>query len=251
MSVLKLKDRIVSYHDSCDYKLLNKVPVIIVINGRNFAKATELLNKPYCDKFSECILSTTLKLCTEVEGVIFAYQHGDEIILTLRNDQSLDTAAWLDNKIQKICSITASIATLHFNNCANAIDLNLASEPTFTSQAFMVPNITEAINTMVYKQQYNFYNSIQFACFYELIKKYNKDTIKAMLSGLTIDEKIELLKQECDIDFNSYPMSFRRGSAFYKVAKLNNDGTLKNKWTMDVEPPIFTRDHDFLAKIIK
>jgi len=160
----KLRDRIESYQDSSDYKLLSRVPMIICINGRGFAKATELLEKPYCAKFAECILSTTLRLCTEIEGALFAYQQNDEIVLVIRNDQTPDTTPWYDNKIQKICSVTSSIATMHFNNCATTIDLNLTGEPVFISQVFVVPNVAEAINTMVYKQQQNFHTSIQFTC---------------------------------------------------------------------------------------
>lgn len=250
MSNVKLKDRIDSYQESSDYKLLNKVPLVISINGRAFSKLTSLLDKPHCIKFSECILSTMLRMCTEIEGAIFAYQHNDEIIILLRNDQSLETNPWYDNKLQKICSATASIATLHFNNCAAAIDLNLLGEPIFTSQVFPVPNIMEAINTIVYKQQHNFHTSIQFACFYELLKKYDKNTIKEMLSGLSTDEKIDLLHQECNIDFNEYPVSFRRGTSCYKVPKVIN-GTMKNKWTINSELPIFTKDQSFLTNIFK
>src|SRR5271166_6429883 len=137
----KLKDRIESYQASTDYKLLPRVPIIICINGRGFAKVTQLLDKPYCPKFSECIMSTMLRLCTDVEGALFAYQHNDEIVVVARNDQSPESLPWFDNRVQKISSITSSIATLHFNKCTTAIELNLMSEPTFACRVFAVPNI--------------------------------------------------------------------------------------------------------------
>lgn len=250
MSNLKLKDRIESYHDASDYRLLSRVPIIVSVNGKSFSKLTSLLDKPYCEKFSECLLSTMLRLCSEIEGALFAYQHNDEIVVLVRNDQHLDTSPWFDNKIQKICSLTSSIATLHFNECANALDLNFMGDPVFTSQIFAVPNIVEATNTMVYKQQQNFHTSIQLACFYELLKKYDKNTIKEMLSGLSIDEKIDLLNQECNINFNEYPDSFRRGSACYKIPKVT-EGGLKNKWAINSELPIFAKDQAFLTNIFK
>lgn len=246
----KLKDRIDAYQSAADYRLLPRLPLIIVINGRAFSKLTQLLDKPYCPKFSECVLSTTLRLCTEVEGALFGYQYSDEIVLVLRNDQHPDTTPWYDNRLQKICSITSSIATTHFNDCATSLNLNLAGDPLFTSQVFAVPNIGEAINTVVYKQQYNFHNSIQLACFYELIKKHDKNAIKEMLTGLSVDEKIDLLNQECQIDFNQYPAPFRRGTACYKVPKLL-DGVTKHKWFLNPEPPIFTKDQSFLTNIFK
>lgn len=251
MSSIKLKDRINSYQELSDYKLLPRVPLIIYINGRSFSKATELLDKPHCNKLSECLLSTTLRLCNEVDGAIFAYQFNDEIILIVRNDQNTDTAPWHDNKLQSICSATSSIATLHFNNCAKAIELNLVGEPIFRSHVFVVPNILEAINTLIYKQQQNFYSSMQFACFYELLKKYDKHHIKEMLNGLSVDEKNDILYQECEIDFNSYHSSFRRGSACYKVPKIIKDGTMKNKWFINSDLPIFTQNQSFLSNIAK
>jgi tRNA(His) guanylyltransferase len=250
MNNLKLRDRIESYQSLSDYKLLPRLPLIIVVNGRGFSKLTQLLNKPYCPKFAECMFSTMTRLCTEVEGVLFSYCHNDEIILIVRNDHHVDTMPWYDNRIQKICSITSAIATTHFNQCAERLQLDLTGDAIFTSQIFAVPNIAEAINTLVYKQQQNFHTSIQFSCLYELIKKYDKNAIKGMLSGLSIDEKIDLLHQECQTEFNSYPTSFRRGAACYKVPKLS-EGITKHKWYTNTEPPIFTEDQPFISNILK
>lgn len=250
MSNFKLKDRIESYQNQTEFKLLNKLPVIIVVNGRAFAKLTSLLDKPYSDVFSECLASTSLKLCSEVEGCIFAYQHNDEIVLISRNDQAVDTSPWFDNKVQKISSIVSSMATLHFNRCIGSTELNLLGEAHFSTKVFTVPNVAEAINTIIYKQQQNFYTSIQFACFYELLKKYDKNSIKEMIQGLSFDEKVDLLQQECDIDFNKYPTAFRRGASFYKIPKLVGE-TMKNKWFINDDLPIFTKDQSFLSNIFK
>lgn len=247
----KLKDRIDSYQESTDFKLLNRLPIIICVNGRGFSKFTSLLDKPYCPQLADSMFSTMLKLCTDVDGTLFAYQHNDEIVLVVRNDQSPETEPWYDNRVQKICSVTASIATLHFKNYLDTLDLNYVGEPIFTSQAFVVPTVGEAINTIVFKQQQNFHTSIQFACFYELLKKYDKNTIKEMLNRLSVDEKVDLLQQECDVVFNEYPHAFRRGAGCYKVPKVVSDGTMKNKWIVNPELPIFTKDQSFLSNIFK
>jgi len=250
MSHQTLKDRIDSYKESSDIKLLARLPLVICVNGRSFSKVTTLLDKPYDNKLAECMHSTMLRLCNEIEGALFAYHFNDEISIIARNDQSPDTSPWYDNKLQKICSITSSIATSHFDDCATSIELNLTGDPIFYSQIFAVPNIGEAVNTVIYKQQNNFLTSIQLSCFYELLKKYEKNTIKEMLSGLTIDEKIDLLKQECNVDFNDYPTAFRRGAACYKIPKIIND-SIKNKWFINNELPIFTKDQSFLTNIFK
>jgi tRNA(His) 5'-end guanylyltransferase len=245
-----LKDRVERYQSATDYRLLDRVPIIICVNGRGFSKVTQLLDKPYCPKFAECILSTTLKLCQEVEGALFAYQHNDEIVIVARNDQNNDTNPWYDNKLQKICSVTSATATMHFNEVADKIDLNVTGAPIFTSQVFAVPTIGEAVNTIIYKQQQNFHTSIQSACLYELIKKYDRNNIKEMMAGLSVDEKVDLLHQEVDINFNDYPVSFRRGAASYKVPIVSGE-SMRNKWHLNLEPPIFTKDQSFLSNIFK
>lgn len=246
----KLKDRFDFYEGSTDYKIIPKLPIIISINGRGFSNLTNLLKKPYDNKFAECMFSTMLRLCTELEGALFAYQYNDEINIVTRNDQNNDTTPWFGNKLQKICSISSAYASMHFNECATSIGLNVMGDPVFTAHVFPVPTIAEAINTLVYKQQHNFLVSLQLACFYELLNKYDKNSIKEMLQGLTSDEKIDLLKQECNVNFNDYSPSFRRGTACYKIPKVS-DGNVKNVWTLNSELPIFTRDQSFLSNIFK
>lgn len=245
-----LKSRIDSYQESYNYKILAKLPLVISINGRSFLKTTSLLDKPFCEKFAECMISTMMKLCQEVEGCFFGYYFNDEIVLILKNDQTIDTNPWFDNKIQKICSATASIATNHFNDCAKSLELTLNGDAIFLSEVFAAPTISEALNCLIYKQQQNFYLSAQYACFYELLKFHNKETIKEMLSGLSLDEKIDLLNQECDIDFNKYNSVFRRGAACYKVPKLTDQGS-KNKWFVDRDLQIFSMAQSFLTNIGK
>ena len=247
----KLKDRIESYQNQSDYKLLNKLPIIFSINGKSFSKFTSLLEKPFSEGFFECIKSTLMRLCVEIDGVVFGYQFNDEIIIVARNDQSSETEAWFDNKIQKLISVSSSVASTHFNNCALSIGLNTIGDPLFLTQVFTVPNIIEAINFVIYKQQQNFYTSTQLACTYELYNKnYNKQQIKDMTHGLSIDDKILLLSQECNIDFNKYSSAFKRGIGCYKAPKIV-DGIVKNKWIINEDLPIFTQDTSFLNNIFK
>ncbi len=247
---ITIRDRISSYEEVSNYKLLAKLPVVVHINGRSFSKITSLLDKPFCYKFSECISATMLQLCMEIEGAMFGYQFNDEIIIIVRNDQNIDTIPWYDNRIQKIVSVSASVATLHFSNLSHATDLNLMGDPIFLSNTYTVPSILEAIHVLISKQHQNLQGSIQSASFYELLKKYDKNTIKEMLSGLNMDEKVDLLSQECGVDFNQYPVAFRRGIACYRAPKLVND-VVKNKWVINHELPIFTQDHSFLVNILK
>ena len=62
--------------------------------------------------------------------------------------------------------------------------------------------------------------------------------------------KTDLLSQECNINFNDYPMIFRRGVGAYKAPKII-DGTMKNRWSLNTELPIFTKNPDFLGNIFR
>ena len=54
-------------------------------------------------------------LAKNIQGCVFAYQQSDEITLLLIDYQKLTSSAWFDYEIQKMCSISASMATMVFN----------------------------------------------------------------------------------------------------------------------------------------
>lgn len=249
-----LKNRIQTYEKVSNYTLLNRVPLIITINGRSFSKTTSLLDKPFSTPFIECMSSCLLKVAQEIEGCLFGYCFNDEIVLVLKNDTNDGNDSWYNNEIQKIVSVIASITTLQFNNYAKTSELNILGDAIFLANVFAVPYIMEAVNVLVAKQQLAFQKAVQFACFYELLKKFNKNDIREMLSGTNTDEKINLLQQEANIDFNEYSPIFKRGVACYRAPSLleyNGEEIVKNKWKLDLDLPIYTKDHSFLSSILK
>lgn len=252
MSVINtLQERISSYEELTNYKLIKKLPVITILNGRSFKKNTSLLEKPFSSQFIELMCATIIKLAQEIDGISFIYSFNDEIVIVSRNDRHLDTNAWCDNNIQKMVSLSASVATLEFNKIAKNNIVELLGDPIFTSKTFVVPNIVEAINTLISKQQQCFYTSLHMACFYELLKKYDIETVKQTLLEKNAAAKAEILFEECGIEYNKYPLSFKRGIACYRIPKVINGEEIKNKLTIDMEIPIFTKDHNFLSTIFK
>lgn len=244
------KDRIQSYISDSDYKLLPRVPLLISINGRSFSKITAGLDKPFSLELSEALIHTTSKLFQEIEGAIFAYHFNDEMLFVVRNDTNQNTSPWFDNKIQKLSSVTASMATYYFNSHSIINDLDLIGEPIFTSTVFVVPNIAEAINTVILKQQQHMISSIHNACFYELIKLKDKNDIKEILSGLSSDDKVTFLKENFNIEYSDYHPVYRRGVAFYKIPKII-DNTVKYKLGVNKDLPIFSYDQEMLMNIFK
>jgi tRNA(His) 5'-end guanylyltransferase len=85
-----------------------------------------------------------------------------------------------------------------------------------------------------------------------LIKKYSdKNDVKEILSSFSMDEKINILKSKCDIDYDDYSVEFRRGSACYRVPKIYDEGNLKYKWEVNKNLPSFQNDHSLLSSILK
>lgn len=253
MTVQTLKERITSYKEANSLKLMRRVPIIINVNGRAFARITNDLSKPYCAEFMNAMCATSIKLCHEITGSVFAYCFNDNITIVTRNDQSNETMPWFQNDAQKIVSASASIATLEFSNAARDLGLKLAGDATFASSVYAVPNLTEAINVLVAMQQVSTHSSLNFASYYELYKKYGQDAYD-IVQGRTAEEKEELLTEECGIAFNNYPSAFRRGVAFYRAPTLVSSAEgqiMKNKWVMNNEIPIFTKDQTFLTNIFK
>lgn len=54
-------------------------------------------------------------LCKNIQGCVFGYTQSDEITLILIDYQTLTTDAWFDYEVQKLCSVSASMATMAFN----------------------------------------------------------------------------------------------------------------------------------------
>jgi tRNA(His) 5'-end guanylyltransferase len=63
-----------------------------------------------------------------------------------------------------------------------------------------------------------------------------------------------MLFVEKGINWNDYPTHLKRGSCCIKVpVKINEDTeqeTIRNKWIVDNEIPIFTQDKEYVNKLV-
>ena len=244
-----LRERVNSYREISDYKLLPKLPIITVVNGRQFRKITSLLEKPFDVRFVELMAGSAIKLMHEIDGSMFAFAYSDEIIVVSRNDQTVSTEPYYDGKIQKISSITASVATLEFSRLAARRGIELFGEPVFTSECFVVPNVMEAVNYIISKQQRAFYIALYQTCYYLMSKSYDPNRVKDILDSKTLEEKIEILKDDFGRDFMSEPSMVQRGIGLYRMDKVF-DGGVKRKLTVDMELPLFAKDIEFLVRVL-
>lgn len=110
-----LGDRMKGYESVSKTNLVKRMPVAIRIDGRAFHTFTRGFNKPYDAVLSNSMRRTMQYLCENVQGCVFGYTQSDEITLILIDYQTINTNPFFDNEVQKICSITASMATSAFS----------------------------------------------------------------------------------------------------------------------------------------
>ena len=243
--------------------LPNRLPVIIRIDGKSFHTFSKGFKKPF-DGFLSCAMtSTTKKLVENVEGCVFGYTQSDEISLLLKNDQMNETSPWFDNNLSKLISLSASMATLYFNDSfRRTIEDWVANEDVpykdatiywtaidkgalFDSRAFVLPNVEEVVNYFIFRQQDCTKNSIQSVAQANFSHKE--------IQGLNCDQLQEKLFQERKINWGEdTPTKYKRGISVYKSrveVETPNGKTIRTKPIIDKELPIFSQDRDFIKSI--
>ena len=245
-----LGDRMKSYEGAYETSMIGRLPVIIRVDGKRFSKLTKRIKaeKPFDDRFSAAMTSAMFKTAQDIEGCVIGFTQSDEITFVVRNDQSLESEPWFGNRVQKITSITASMCTAHFLN-AIGDDVGHAY---FDARTFVVPNIIEAGNCLVWRQNDAVKNIISAACYYESAKAIGKKTARKKMHGLNQKQQQEMLFQETGINWNDYPVKYKRGIACYKIKNtLQIDGQEieRSSWIVDENIPNFVGT-DFLQSIL-
>ena len=163
-----------NYENRTRIFLPRRTYTIVRLDGKSFHTYTKGLNKPFDEGFISDMAETTKYLCQNIQGCKFGYVQSDEISLLLTDFDTLTTDAWFDGNIQKIASISASMATAKFNllriNRTSSDNYKAYQEinkvwrfqlAMFDSRVFTIPSRTEVINYFVWRQQDAVRNSIQ------------------------------------------------------------------------------------------
>ena len=226
---------------------------VLRLDGKAFHTYTRGCERPFDLGLMDDMDSTAKYLCENMQGALFAYVQSDEISILLTDFKKIKTSAWFDYEIQKISSISASMAAAKFNqlrlkriieadsdeniglkgNVLQALNDKLAA---FDCRTFSVPDPVEVANVFIARQNDATKNAISMAAQAEFSHK--------SLHGLSGNEKQEKLFQEKGINFNDYPAGFRRGRFIERVV-YDKDGATRSKWDV-VESPIFTQEQGFL-----
>ena len=221
------------YEESSKTKLLRRTPVIIRLDGCHFHTFTKTLNKPFDDVFMNVMQKTMLHLCENIQGCVLGYTQSDEITLVLKDYDNLNSNAWFDYEVQKLCSVTASMATLYFNKEFNNeiilkdnsnIDLEYLNNlkkaynlgATFDSRCFNIPK-EEVTNCILWRQLDAERNSIN-----SLAQSYFK---QKEISGLKNKELISKLENDKNVIWENLSTPKKRGTC-----AIRNEN---NNWIID------------------
>ena len=152
--------------------LTRRTPVIMRIDGKAFHTYTRGLEKPFDDGLINDMEQTMLFLCKNIQGAKLGYHQSDEISILITDYDKLTTDAWFDYNVQKMTSISASLATAIFNQLRaqrsfnESIDLGLSSVDSvflnlanFDSRVFNIPK-EEVSNYFLARQKDAIKNSI-------------------------------------------------------------------------------------------
>lgn len=229
-------DRFKAYERVFDYSLPSRLPMVIRVDGRAFHGLD--LQKPFDEDFFDCMCATARALCAEIQGSVLAYFQSDEISIIARDDMTHTTQPWVGKRLSKVVSLSAAIATAAFNDA-------FGQKRHFDSRAFVVPDLNEVTNYLIWRQQDASRNSVSMAA-------------RAMFShkectGKTTPQMIDMLR-EAGRPWEHTPTHFKRGAVcrFFWVPKLvpqTGETCERREWQIDREPPIFTQDRGYVESL--
>lgn len=157
-----LGDRIKSqYENRTRYFLPRRTYTIIRLDQRAGRSYTKELEKPFDARYSSCIDYAANNLMKEAQGARFGYCQSDEISILLTDFDSINTQAWFDGNIQKICSVSSSIVTAGFNYAAFRFGLNIFAN--FDCRVYSIPDRVEVMNNFIWRNKDCIRNSISMA----------------------------------------------------------------------------------------
>ena len=225
-------------------KLMRRCPVAVRLDMRAGHTFCRGFIRPFDGNFIKAMQDTMRYLCENVQGCVLGYTQSDEISLILVDYKKLNSYAFFDYEVQKVCSITASMATMAFNKYFKSIEKGAM----FDSRCFNIPK-EEVTNYIYWRQLDCIRNSVQMvgqANFSEKeLHKKNRDQIKEML----ITQK--------GINWEDLPMYQKYGSCCVKEkyqcenVDIKDGAVIRTHWVIDKNIPVFRNDgRQYIERLI-
>lgn len=246
-----------NYENVAKSKLIRRMPVAIRIDGKAFHTFTKGFNKPFDKVLMRAMQRTTKYLCKNIQGCVFGYTQSDEISLILVDYKKLNSSAWFDYQVQKMCSVAASMATMAFNKYFEEEVASWWREYSLDPEEFDKMSILEKVySNSIYKgalfdaRCFNIPKDEVGNLIYwrELDSVRNSINMVAQsvfshksLQGLSCNEMLNKLLEEKGINWNDLPTECKNGTAVYYE---NGD------WVIDKNMPILKDNWDYINKHI-
>jgi len=229
MKFNEMGKRMKEYEYSYDIRIPRRVPIILRLDGKAFHNLTRNLEKPFDMEFIESMNYTAKCLLEEINDSEFAYVQSDEISLLLTNNKSLCYEPYFNNKLQKIVSVAASIATAAFNDVSPYEQIGL-----FDCRAFILPE-KEVCNYFIWRQ-----------------KDFTRNSLQSVARSLYSHKQLNSKKScqlhemifEKGINWNELPISLRRGRCAVRNCNARNEITIDN------DIPVFTEDRNYIERFV-
>ena len=159
---MTLGDRMKEYYENvyAGQKLPMRMPVIIRLDGKAFHTFTRGMKRPFDFDFMKLMNDTTEYLCRNIQNCVLGYVQSDEISLLIFNYKELNTSSWYDNKVQKMTSISAAMASAFFTKEYIKLNPSYDKPIMFDSRCFVLP-VHEIANYFIWRQLDCQRNSIQ------------------------------------------------------------------------------------------
>lgn len=270
-----LGDRMKRYETVSKTSLVSRMPVILRLDGCHFHTFTRGFQKPFDEVLMKTMKDTMKYLCESIQGCVFGYTQSDEITLVLVDYQNINSSAWFDNEVQKMCSVASSMASMVFNkifkeNYQLAYSIDEINDKTidfetynshqalrstyeraikngayFDCRAFNVPK-EDVCNCVIWRQKDAERNSIQALAQANFPHKE--------LQNLNCNQLQDKLFIEKDINWNDLSVDKKRGSACikqkYSFTNQHGEETIRTRWIIDNNMPILTQDRQYIEKLI-
>ena len=264
-----LAERMKGYEKRNRYYLQRRMPVILRLDMRAGHSFTKGFERPFDEVFIKAIQETAKYLCENVQNCKLSYQQSDEITLLLVDYEKINTDCFFEYRVDKLCSIAASMATMKFNqvfkelsyresenleiicrknpylenrDCLTKISnvhTNSADKGAmFDCRCFNIPK-EEVTNSIYWRQLDATRNSIQMV---------GQDNFSHKeLQNKSCNDIQDMLMTQKGINWNDLPLYQKRGSCCIRNHMISlpygdyllDETAGENEWIIDKDIPIF------------
>lgn len=268
-----LGDRMKKFEDITRSYLIQKMPVIIRVDGRAFHSYTK---QKWCDFPYSFILintfhKTVLKVCEKTMNIVLAYHQSDEVSFLLKDYDRRNQQQLFDGNIQKIVSTFASKFTYWFNKfiteelkCSDYDTSNLSSAE-FDTRVFNIP-LHDVTNYFIWRQKDWQRNSLtQYASsFFSHKELENKNGLQKVEMIAEIKEKPWIELHNCltkgtffkkvEVDIPLRELSDIEIKHLYNpespIGEIS-DYVVRKKWIIDYNSPNIVNDKEYIENIVQ